>query len=150
MEKKTPVLAKINLVAKNYDETLKFYRLLGLNIPDPKTQPPGALHAPAENHEGLHFAIDNEHLARIYNAAWRKDSNKSSVLLTAFLNSRNEVDETYERLVKAGFKAQQPPYDAFWGARYAIVADPEGNDIGLESPIDENARSWPPMDSPDP
>jgi uncharacterized glyoxalase superfamily protein PhnB len=149
MDNKKPVLAKINLVARNYEATLKFYRLLGLIIPDPTPQPPGSLHAEAENPDGLHFALDNENLARIYNAAWRKESRKSSVLMTAFLNSRNEVDETYGRLVKAGFTGQQPPYDAFWGARYAIVADPEGNDVGLESPIDENMRRWPPINSPD-
>jgi uncharacterized glyoxalase superfamily protein PhnB len=146
---KKPVLAKINLVAKNYDATLKFYRLLGISIPDPTAQPPGALHAEAENAEGLYFSLDNEHLARIYNAAWRKDARRSSVLMTVSLNSRNEVDETYQRLIKAGYEGQQPPYDAFWGSRYAIVTDPEGNDVGLESPMDENMRRWPPVNSPD-
>jgi uncharacterized glyoxalase superfamily protein PhnB len=149
MESKKPILAKINLVARNYEATLNFYRLLGINIPDPTAQPPGSLHAEAENPEGLHFSLDNENLAKIYNAAWRKDSQKSSVLMTVFLNSRNEVDATYERLVKAGYKGQQPPYDAFWGSRYAIVADPEGNDVGLESPMDENMRRWPPVNSLD-
>ena len=146
---KKPLLAKINIVAKNFNETLKFYRLLGLDIPEPKTQPPGCLHAPAENPEGSQFAIDNEPLARIYNAAWRKDSHKSSVLLTAFLPSRDEVDETYTRLINAGFTGLQQPYDAFWGSRYAIVADPEGNHIGLESPMDDSKRSWPPVESPE-
>jgi hypothetical protein len=39
-------------------------------------------------------------------------------------------------------------YDAFWGARYAIVADPDGSDVGLMSPIDEQRQTWPPVDSP--
>jgi hypothetical protein len=30
------------------------------------------------------------------------------------------------------------------------VADPDGNDIGLMSPIDESRRTWPPEQSPDP
>jgi hypothetical protein len=41
-------------------------------------------------------------------------------------------------------------FDAFWGARYAIVADPDGNDVGLMSPIDESRRTWPPEESPAP
>lgn len=44
----------------------------------------------------------------------------------------------------------QMPYDAFWGARYAVIRDPEGNSVGLESPLDEGKRSWPPVQSPDP
>ena len=55
------------------------------------------------------------------------------------------VDEC-RSLVRPG----QPPFDAFWGARYAIVADPDGNDVGLMSPIDESRRTWPPAESPAP
>jgi uncharacterized glyoxalase superfamily protein PhnB len=36
---------------------------------------------------------------------------------------------------------QQPPYDAFWGARYAVVSDPDGNAVGIMSPIDPDRRS---------
>ena len=39
------------------------------------------------------------------------------------------VDETYRELTDAGHRARQPPYDAFWGARYAIVEDPDGNTV---------------------
>jgi hypothetical protein len=38
----------------------------------------------------------------------------------------------------------QPPFDAFWGARYAIVEDPDGNHIGLMSPSDPALRTAPP------
>ncbi len=37
-------------------------------------------------------------------------------------------------LTAVGYRARQPPFDAFWGARFAIVADPDGNDVGLMSP----------------
>jgi uncharacterized glyoxalase superfamily protein PhnB len=42
----------------------------------------------------------------------------------------------------------QRPYDAFWGGRFAVVADPDGNEVGLMSPIDERRRHWPPDMSP--
>lgn len=32
-------IAKVNIVAKKYDETLEFYRLLGVNIPEVKGEP---------------------------------------------------------------------------------------------------------------
>lgn len=49
-----------------------------------------------------------------------------------------------------GYLGRQPPFDAFWGARYAIVADPDGNDVGLMSPVEESRRTWPPEESPAP
>ena len=149
MSAKKPIVAQINIVARRFDETLRFYRLLGLEIPEPMNQPPGALHATANTSHGVAFEIDNDFFVRMYSAGHRRGQDNRSVLLGASLGSRAEVDETYARLVAAGHTGRQPPYDAFWGARYAIVADPEGNDVGLMSPVDESRKSWPPLNSPE-
>jgi uncharacterized glyoxalase superfamily protein PhnB len=140
-------LKKINIVAEHYDETVEFYRLLGLNIPEVLAHHAQTKHAPAVMEDGS-FAIDNPDLANVYNAGWRK-GDRNSVLLTAEVSSRNDVDQTFNSLIAAGHIAVQVPYDAFWGARYAIVMDPEGNWVGIESPMDETKRSWPPKNSPD-
>ena len=58
--------------------------------------------------------------------------------------ARRAVDEVYADLAGAGYPGRQPPYDAFWGARYAIVEDPDGNPVRLMSPIDAGLRHWPP------
>lgn len=150
MSTKPRSISQINLVAKHFDETLKFYRLLGLDIPAPMTQPPGSLHAPANLANGFEFQLDNEHHARIYSAAWRRPTGSSSLLLSVFVDSREEVDSTYAKLIGAGYEGRQPPYDAFWGSRFAIVADPEGNDVGLMSPGERRFEFWPPVDSPSP
>ena len=60
------------------------------------------------------------------------------------------VDDRYAELIAAGYQGRQPPFDAFWGARYAVVADPDGNDVGLMSPVEESRRTWPPQPSPAP
>lgn len=147
MLKKQPVtLAKINIVARHFEQTLAFYRLLGLDIPDAEAEPPEYRHVTANSGDGS-FAIDNEALSRIYSAEWRGEGAKCSALITAQLASRAEVDETYDRLVAAGHKQIQRPWDAFWGARFAVVSDPEGNSVGLESPRD-GIRTWPPIESP--
>jgi len=49
-------------------------------------------------------------------------------------------------LVAAGHPARLEPYDAFFGARYAIVSDPDGHNIGLMSPIDADRRLTPNRD----
>ena len=51
------------------------------------------------------------------------------------------MDARYADLTAAGYRGQQPPWDAFWGARYAVVEDPDGNPVGLMSPIDPARRS---------
>ena len=42
--------------------------------------------------------------------------------------------------IELGQAYEWPPgsgaYDAFWGARYAIVEDPDGHTVGLMGPID--------------
>ena len=63
---------------------------------------------------------------------------------------RDTVDRLYADVTGAGHPGVQPPFDAFWGGRYAIVADPDGNQVGLMSPIDEARKTWPPEPSPDP
>ncbi len=88
--------------------------------------------------------------ARLWHAAWRNDPATVGVVIGFSLPTREAVDEHYAELTSAGYAGRQPPFDAFWGARYAIVADPDGNDVGLMSPIDESRRTWPPEESPAP
>jgi uncharacterized glyoxalase superfamily protein PhnB len=72
------------------------------------------------------------------------------VVIGFSLPTRCAVDKTYTELTEAGYVGRQSPFDAFWGARYAIVADPDGNDVGLMSPIDESLRTFPLSESPAP
>jgi uncharacterized glyoxalase superfamily protein PhnB len=150
MDRPKVTLNQVNIVARSFDATLKFYRLVGLEIPEPMAQPPGALHATARAEGGIVLEIDNEHLGKIYNAGVRSTpGGDPRTIIGVSLESRQQVDETYAKLVAAGYRGRQRPYDAFWGSRYAVVADPEGNDVGLMSPPDETLRSWPPKSSPE-
>ncbi|WP_373278242.1 VOC family protein [Gordonia effusa] len=42
-----------------------------------------------------------------------------------------EVDRVFGVLVAAGAPVHLEPFDAFWGQRYASVADPDGNAVEL-------------------
>ena len=48
------------------------------------------------------------------------------------VETRAEVDRLYAVATAAGHPGLQPPHDAFWGARYAIVEDPDGLAVGLQ------------------
>jgi catechol 2,3-dioxygenase-like lactoylglutathione lyase family enzyme len=143
-----PVLDQLDLVVSDMDASIDFYRRLGLDVPEGGSHG-GIRHVEIEMASGVHLALDNETLARVYNAEWRRPGGGERALIGFRLPSRAAVDDKYAELTAHGYRGLQVPFDAFWGARYAIVADPDGNEIGLMSPMDDDMRSFPPSQSPD-
>lgn len=47
----------------------------------------------------------------------------------------DDCDAWHARAVEAGAASRLDPHDAFWGARYALVADPFGHLWSIGSPI---------------
>jgi uncharacterized glyoxalase superfamily protein PhnB len=140
-------LNQIDLVVRDMEATLAFYRALGVDIPETaiwRTQT-GAHHVDLTMPGGLVVHFDSEALARVYDGGWRAPSGTGTRSVLSFkVSSREEVDRIHARLTGLGHRSSQPPYDAFWGARYAIVEDPDGNHIGLMSARDPSRRSAPP------
>jgi uncharacterized glyoxalase superfamily protein PhnB len=56
---------------------------------------------------------------------------------------RADVDRLYDRARAAGYEVGVAPYDAFFGSRYAIVFDPDGNQVGIKSPIEADRKYVP-------
>jgi uncharacterized glyoxalase superfamily protein PhnB len=142
-----PVLNQLNIVARDFDATIAFYRRLGVDVPDMPASPDGIRHSEVTLANGFVLEFDNLTLARVYNAAWRK-TDSSRALIGFSVPTRDAVDVLFAELTAAGYEGRQPPYDTFWGARYAVIADPDGNDVGIMSPLDNARRSWPPKQSP--
>jgi catechol 2,3-dioxygenase-like lactoylglutathione lyase family enzyme len=129
---------QINLVVSNMAASVTFYRLLGLNIPD--TDPAWQdHHRTAEVNDGLDVDFDSDQFARHWNHGWAG----GRAVIGFKVEGRERVDELYRELTQAGYRAQQEPYDAFWGARYAVLEDPDGNPVGIMSPVDPERRSDP-------
>jgi len=134
----------VDLVAHDFEATVAFYRLLGVEVDD---GPPGDIrHAHIEFGE-VQIHLDNEHLAALYNSSWRT-SVQSRVVVGFQVDRREEVDERYADMTGAGYLGAQPPYDTFWGSRYAVVVDPDGNHVGLMSPPEDARKYWPPEPAP--
>ena len=139
-------LDQLNLVVKDMDRAIAFYRAVGMDIPEDaiwRTES-GAHHAVMRMPDGFELALDSEALAATYNAGWRDDATGCRTVMSFRLDDAAAVDATYERLVADGSPSAQPPYYTFWGSRYAIVADPDGNHVGLMSPPDRAHRGEPP------
>jgi catechol 2,3-dioxygenase-like lactoylglutathione lyase family enzyme len=133
-----PVLDQINIVVSDMEASVAFYRLLGLEIPD--TVPEWQAHHRTASAPGLDLDLDSETFARQWNQGARPARAGSSVIGFR-LASREAVDATHAAVVEAGYASQQPPCDTFLGARYAIVEDPDGNPVGLMSPVDPARRT---------
>jgi catechol 2,3-dioxygenase-like lactoylglutathione lyase family enzyme len=149
MSEQPPKLAQLNLLVEDMAASLDFYRRLGLATADEEGEPHVELSLP----DGLTLELDTVESAGLWHAGIRADpasARGARVVIGFSLPSREAVDTAYAELTAAGYQGRQPPFDAFWGGRYAIVADPSGNDVGLMSPIDESMRSWswPPEESP--
>lgn len=136
-------LKQVNLIAANLDETMGFYRRLGLDVPEAdvwrtESGPHHANASPAE----VDLEFDSRRLAQVYNRGFQAE--RGRVMIGVEVESRDAVDRLWSELLAAGCQGLQPPYDAFWGSRYAIVEDPDGNPVGLASPMDPDLCSAPP------
>jgi catechol 2,3-dioxygenase-like lactoylglutathione lyase family enzyme len=143
MPARKPLLNQLNLVVRDMEASVAFYRRLGLEI----DVAPDAQHASARTPTGVSLELDAEGFVSIWDSGWKGGTGGSS-LLGFGVDSREAVDDLYAELTAAGYPAQQRPYDAFWGARYAIVEDPDGNPVGIMSPAEEGRKSWPPQPPP--
>lgn len=142
----TPRFQQVNQIVRDMDATLAFYRTLGVTVRGGDGDWPsgsGGQHAELEAVGDVDLEFDNEPGARLWHAGWRESGTGARTVVSFSVPSREAVDELYARVTAAGYLGRQPPYDAFWGARYAIVADPDGNDVGLMSPIDPGRRYTP-------
>ena len=145
-ESAAPAYDALNLVVGNMDATVAFYRLLGLEIPDDAIWQDGAgAHVSVKFANGVDLDFDSPALAKAYNRGWDEDhAGSGRAVLNFRVQTRDAVDELFARLTAAGHRGSQPPFDAFWGSRYAVVCDPDGHPVGLKSVVDPAKRSSPP------
>jgi uncharacterized glyoxalase superfamily protein PhnB len=120
-------LAAIGIVTHDVAESARFYRTLGLDVPEP---PAGEDHFELTLPNGLRLMWDTVALMRQIDPGWAEPTGQRMTL--AF---ECDVDAVHERLVEAGFTNKAVPWDAFWGQRYAQVLDPDGNAVDLFRPL---------------
>jgi uncharacterized glyoxalase superfamily protein PhnB len=142
-----PDLNQLDLIVADMDAAIAFYRALGVDIPETAIwrTPTGAHHVDLTMPGGLTLHFDSAALAKKYNRGWREPTGSGSKVVIGFrVASREAVDRTHRTLTGLGHRSSQPPYDAFWGARYTVVEDPDGNHVGIMGPPDPDRRGAPP------
>ena len=128
----------IDVITKNFANSVDFYRALGVDIPDDKiwADDNGPQHLDLklvdDGKFGVGLDIDSESLTAGYSANW----NENAPIMVSFrVDSSEDVDALHDHLVSLGHPSHLAPWDAFWGARFAIVVDPDGNHVSIMGPM---------------
>jgi catechol 2,3-dioxygenase-like lactoylglutathione lyase family enzyme len=121
-----PQLNAIGIVASDMARSIRFYRLLGLDVPET----PDEGHVDTFLPNGVRFMLDSEDTVRSFRPEWSRETG-NQLGLAFECGSPAEVDEVYGRMVDAGFEGEKEPWDAFWGQRYAQLRDPDGVGVDL-------------------
>ena len=121
----------VGYVVADMAATLRFYRLLGLDIP---TGGEGEPYVEVITPNGYRLSWNTEKMIREIDPEW--PTPVGARLSVAFkCESPAEVDEVHARMMAAGYASRKAPWDAFWGQRYATLEDPDGNPVDLFCPL---------------
>jgi catechol 2,3-dioxygenase-like lactoylglutathione lyase family enzyme len=121
-------LRVIGIVVKDMGRSLAFYRRLGLVLP---AEADGEPHVEAELDGGMKLVWDTEQTIKSFWPGWERRQGNDGMSLAFELGSPAEVDAMYDELAGLGYHGELKPWDAFWGQRYAVVHDPDGNGVDL-------------------
>lgn len=127
-----PRLDLIGLVVSDMAASLAFYRRLGLDVPPGADGEP---HVEVALPGGLRLAWDTVATVRSFDPGWTPPTGGHRAALAFACGDPAGVDAVYADLVAAGHPGHKEPWDAFWGMRYAIVHDPDGNAVDLFAPL---------------
>jgi uncharacterized glyoxalase superfamily protein PhnB len=138
------IFSQLSLVVSDMAAAMDFWRRLDLEI----SVAPDGRHASASLAGGLVIEWDAAEFAAQWDSGSRGPVGNSTVIGFA-VPTRPAVDDLYTDLIVAGYQGHQVPFDTFWGARYAIIDDPDGNAVGIMSPIELDRKFWPPTQAPE-
>jgi catechol 2,3-dioxygenase-like lactoylglutathione lyase family enzyme len=125
-----PQLNAIGIVTSDMARSIRFYRLLGLDVPET----PDEGHVDAFLPNGIRLMLDSEDVVRSFRPEWTRETG-NQLALALECESAADVDAVYRRVVEAGFAGEKEPWDAFWGQRYAQLRDPDGVPVDLYASI---------------
>ena len=118
----------VGIVVRDMGASLRFYRLLELEIPEGVEGEP---HVDVTAPNGYRIAWDTLTLMKEIYPDFVENAVGQRITLAFECDTPAEVDALHERIVAAGYSSHKAPWDAFWGQRYAVVVDPDGNSVDL-------------------
>jgi catechol 2,3-dioxygenase-like lactoylglutathione lyase family enzyme len=132
---------QVNIVVSDMARSVAFYELLGADVAD--------IVVPWADHHreltstapGTTVELDSSTSASNWATGWAPE--RTGVVLGFGVEEDDDVDALAAAVEAAGHPVLQPAHDAFFGSRYAVVEDPDGNAVGLMGPRRDDRR-WTP------
>ena len=121
----------IGLVVQDMGATLRFYRMLGLEIAEGVEDEP---YVEITTPNGYRVSFNTIDMVKGIDPEW-VDPVGQRISLAFKCDSPAEVDAKYGEFQSQGCHCHKEPWDAFWGQRYAVVDDPDGNHVDLFAPL---------------
>lgn len=125
-------LGVIGIFVRDLSESLSFYRRLGLAIPENA----GAgydyrLRLP----NGQVFFWETYEAVRAFDPDWQPSSGNRRVVLEFGFTTAQALNDKYAELTSATYEGYLAPFTfSNSTVRYALIKDPDGNEIGLRYP----------------
>lgn len=127
-----PQIDAIGLAVSDMGRAIAFYSRLGAQFPPEAEKHP---HAEASLGPSMRLMLDTEAMLRQIDPEW-SGSPAGRLGLAVRLSDPSALDLLYAEFAADGFGVKQP-WDAFWGQRYAVVRDPDGQHVDLYAPLPE-------------
>lgn len=127
-------LETISIITADMPAAITFYSALGLELADGG---PDAPHTEFTS-GSLRVLLDTEAVMLGIGPEWIRPTGGQTMSLAFDCSTAEAVDATFARLTGRGAENSGPvagvvhePWDAYWGQRYAVVSDPDGNKVDL-------------------
>ncbi|MGK2320091.1 VOC family protein [Gordonia rhizosphera] len=121
----SPTLNALSIVTGDMAASIDFYKRCGLVFPAGAEQ-----EAHAESRAGdLRIMFDTRAVVESFTPGWSAPVGGHRMALAFECASPADVDRTHNALMDAGYRSRHAPFDAPWGQRYAVVADPDDNPV---------------------
>jgi catechol 2,3-dioxygenase-like lactoylglutathione lyase family enzyme len=128
----------IVLYVRDLQRSIAFYRLLGLNVPDPHPEHPVSA---CEMGKGVTLIITTGALAVRFDPGWVRPERGYQQFMEFFVDDDAQVDAVWNWLTSAGYTGRTAPGPLI-GPYATLVEDPDGNVVLITSePVTDEARS---------
>ena len=121
-------LGMIGLEVRDIQRSIEFYRLLGLEVPDPFPDRPVSVY---RMDSGVSLVIA-EGFAAAADPSWARPEGGYQIFLEFFVGDDAAVDAEWEKLTSAGYHGRKAPAKTV-GPYAAMVDDPDGNVVLISS-----------------
>ncbi|GAA2085843.1 hypothetical protein GCM10009840_23890 [Pseudolysinimonas kribbensis] len=115
-------LSMLGVLVRDMPRALRFYRMVGLPIPEDADEKPFVIH---RMDSGVSIFFDTV-FAQAFDPAFERPATGYGSLFEFYLGTDGAVDATYAQLTAAGYHGRMAPQQTS-GPYAAMVDDPDGN-----------------------